>query len=228
MPVHPSPFSPEFEKKGLKQLTFNVDKVLVSVGRKSNTAKVGLDRLGVKMDEQGWILSDERMATSNPDIYAIGDVLGPSKVMLAHVASTDGLIAAENAVEGNRTMNYEVVPGVVFTMPEVANVGLTEAQAREQGYTARSDTVLFRTLGKPQAIGEIAGQAKIVSDAQNGRILGVHIVGPHASDLIAEGTLAVKVGCTVKELAETIHAHPTLAEVMLEVSLKALDRSLHG
>ncbi|NQT55604.1 MAG: dihydrolipoyl dehydrogenase, partial [Desulfobacteraceae bacterium] len=104
---------------------------------------------------------------------------------------------------------------------------LTEAQAREQDYSVRADIVLFRNVGKAQVIGEIAGVAKIVSDAENGKILGVHIIGPHATDLIAEGTLAIKMGCTVKELAETIHAHPTLAEIMSETSFKALDRPLH-
>ena len=180
------------------------------------------------MDDKGWILTNERMETSASDVYAVGDILGPSKVMLAHVASTEGIIAAENAMGRKRVMKYEVVPGAIFTMPEVANVGLTEVQAKEQGYNIRSDCVLFRTLGKAQVMGEIAGQAKIVSDTENNRILGVHIVGPHATDLIAEGTLAVQTGCTVKELAETIHAHPTLSEVMLEASFKALDRSLHG
>jgi len=226
--IGPSAFNQEQRKRDSKPLIVTVDKVLVSIGRKSNTHNIGLEKLGVKVDDKGWIIADERMATNVPGVYAIGDVLGPSKVMLAHVASAEGLVAAENAIGGNRTMNYAVVPGVVFTMPEVANVGLTEAQAQEQGYTARSDSVLFRTLGKPQVIGEIAGQAKIVSDAENGRILGVHIVGPHASDLIAEATLAMQMRATVKDLAETIHAHPTLAEIMLEASHKALGKCLHG
>jgi dihydrolipoamide dehydrogenase len=125
-------------------------------------------------------------------------------------------------------MDYHVVPGAIFTTPEVANVGLSESQANDQGYEVRADSVLFRTLGKAQVIGEIAGQAKIVSEAPSGKILGVHIIGPHATDLIAEGTLAIKMGSHVKDLAETIHAHPTLTEIMLEASFKSLDRSLHG
>ena len=119
-------------------------------------------------------------------------------------------------------------PGAIFTTPEVANVGLSEAQAKENGYNVRADSVLFRTLGKAQVIGEIAGTAKIVSDQDSGKILGVHIVGPHATDLIAESALAMQMGGGVKDVAATIHAHPTLAEIMLEVSCKALDRSLHG
>lgn len=224
--IGPSPFTRELKGKEMKPFITEVDRVLVCIGREANTAGLGLEKIGVKTDEKGWIVVDERMKTSVPDVYAIGDVLGPSKVMLAHVASSEGLIAAENAMGKDRIMNYNVVPGAIFTMPEVANVGLTEVQAKQQGYNIRSDSVLFRTLGKAQVIGEIAGQAKIVSDAENGKILGVHIVGPHATDLIAEGTLAIQMGCTVKELAETIHAHPTLSEVLLEASFKALGRPL--
>jgi dihydrolipoamide dehydrogenase len=110
----------------------------------------------------------------------------------------------------------------------VANVGLSEAQARERGHQVRSETVLFRNLGKAHAIGEIAGEAKIVADAESGKVLGVHLVGPHVTDLIAEGTLGLKMGATVNDIAETIHAHPTLSEIMLEGSLKALGRGVHG
>ena len=226
--IGPSPFGRQQKKSGSKPFTIETNRLLVCIGRKPNTSNIGLKQLGVKMDEKGWIVANERMETGVSDVYAIGDVLGPSRAMLAHVASTEGLTAAENAMGGSRVMNYRVVPGAIFTMPEVANVGLTEAQAKEQGYNARSDSVLFRNIGKPHVIGEIAGQIKMVSDAKNGRILGIHIVGPHATDLIAEGTLAVKLGATVQELSETIHAHPTLSEVMLEVSFKALDRPLHG
>jgi dihydrolipoamide dehydrogenase len=221
-------FVRELKERKPKPLIMEVEKMLVCIGRKPNTANSGIEKLGVKMDKKGWVITNERMETSVPNVYAIGDVLGPSKIMLAHVASAEGLIAAENAMEMDSKMNYNIVPGAIFTMPEVANVGLTESQAREQGYNIRADTVLFRNVAKAQVIGEIAGEAKIVSDAENGRILGVHIIGPHATDLIAEGTLAMKMGCTVKELAETIHAHPTLAEIMSETSFKALSRPLHG
>ncbi len=216
------------DPKAKEPLVMEVAKVLVAIGRQPNTADIGLEKLGVNVDQDGWIIADDRMETNVPGVYAIGDVLGPAKIMLAHVATAEGRVAAENAAGKGCTMDYSVVPGAIFTMPEVANVGLTETQARERGLGVRADTVLFRTLGKPQVLGEIAGEAKIVSDAETGRILGVHIVGPHATDLIAEGTLAVKMGVTVKDLAETIHAHPTLAEVMVEASFKALDNSLHG
>jgi len=204
------------------------EKLLVCIGRKPNTDKMGLGELGLEMNEQGWIVADERMATSVSDVYAIGDVLGPTKTMLAHVASAEGRTAAENAMGGDSLMDYTAVPGAIFTAPEVATVGLSEVQAREQGHEVRSETVLFRNLGKAHAIGEIAGEAKIVADAESGKVLGVHLVGPHVTDLIAEGTLALKMGATVKDVAETIHAHPTLSEIMLEGSLKALGRAVHG
>lgn len=226
--VGPSPFLENPTEKEKTPAVIEADKLLVCIGRESNARDIGLDQIGVPMNEKGWISANERMETGVAGVYAIGDVLGPAKVMLAHVASAEGMAAAENAMGLNNTMNYDVIPGAIFTSPEVANVGLTEAQAKEKGYKVRGDSVLFRTLGKAQVIGEIAGQAKIVSDQETGKVLGVHIVGPHATDLIAEGTLAVQSGCTVKEIAETIHAHPTLAEIMLETSLKALDRSLHG
>jgi dihydrolipoamide dehydrogenase len=226
--IGPSPFLENPTEKDKTPVTREVEKILVCIGRKPNTTIEGFDTLGVRLDAKGWVETNELMETSAPDVYAIGDLLGPAKVMLAHVASTEGLVAAENAMAGNRLMDYNTVPGAIFTSPEVANVGLTEAQAKTQGYPARADIVLFRTLGKAQVIGEFAGQAKIVSEVGSGKVLGVHIIGPHATDLIAEGTLAIQTGATVQDLADTIHAHPTLAEIMMETSLKAMDRSLHG
>lgn len=226
--VGPSPFVENPKEKDKTAVSVDVDTVLVCIGRAANTAGIGLEKLGVETDERGWIITDERMQTASPGVYAIGDALGPEKVMLAHVAYAEGRIAAENAMGASRAMNYEAVPGAIFTMPEVADVGLTEAQAKQQGYNVRSDSVLFRSMGKAQVIGEIAGQAKIVSDVGTGKILGVHLIGPHASDLIAEATLAVRTGCRVQDLAETIHAHPTLSEVMPEIAFKAMDQPLHG
>ena len=224
----PSPFAENLKEKDKKPLEIEANQVLVCIGRAANTTDIGLENIGVAIDERGWIVADDNLKTNVDGVFAIGDVLGPAKIMLAHVASTEGMVAAENAMGGSRRMDYSAVPGAVFTAPEVGNVGLSEAQARETGAAVRADTVLFRTVGKAQVIGEIAGQAKIVSDADSGRILGVHIIGPHASDLIAEGTLAIQNGLTVRQLAETIHAHPTLAEIMMETGFKALDRGLHG
>lgn len=227
--IGPSPFLENPTEKDKRPITETVDKILVCVGRIPNSTNIeGLDLLNIQLDQKGWVIANELMETSDPKVYAIGDLLGPSKIMLAHVASAEGLVAAENAVGGKVRMDYSAVPGAIFTSPEVANVGLTEIQAAEQGYQVRSDTVLFRTLGKAHVIGEIAGQAKIVSEEDSGRVLGVHIIGPHATDLIAEGTLAVRMGCSVRDLAQTIHAHPTLSEVMGEAALKAIDKPLHG
>lgn len=226
--ISPSPFLENTSDKNKDPIIDGVDKILVCIGRKPNTGNVGLENIGMKLDEKGWMIVDERMETNVTGVYAIGDVLGPSKVMLAHVASAEGLVAAENAMGGNKEMDYAAVPGAIFTTPEVANVGLTETQAKKINIDVRADSVLFRTLGKAQVAGEIAGMAKIVSVVDTGRILGVHIVGSHATDLIAEGTLAIKNGCSVKDLAATIHAHPTFSEVMQEASFKALNRSLHG
>jgi dihydrolipoamide dehydrogenase len=211
--------------KGKNSLSLDVDKIIVCVGRRPNTADMGLEKLGVNLDLKGWITVDKHLQTNISGVYAIGDVLGPSRAMLAHVASSEGLAAAENAVGGCRMMDYSVVPGAIFTMPEVANVGLSEAQARTQGLPVRTESVLFRNVGKAQVIGEIAGEAKIVSNAETGKVLGVHMVGPHATDLIAEGALAVKMGATVKDLAETIHAHPTLAEIIQEASRRLFNSS---
>ena len=136
---------------------------------------MGLEYIGVTLDPRGWIVADERMQTGVPGVYAVGDVLGPSKVMLAHVAYMEGAVAAENAAGGGRSMDYGVVPGAIFTMPEVANVGLTEAQAREQGFPVRSDTVLFRTMGKAQVTGEHGRRGQDRLRCRNGQNSG----GPH-------------------------------------------------
>ncbi len=212
--------------QGMQEL--KVEKVMLCIGRKPNTSGIGLENIGVKTDANGWITANEQMETNVAGVYGIGDVLGPSKIMLAHVASAEGLIAAENSLGQLLRMDYNAVPNAIFTMPEVANVGLTESQALDKGYNARSDRVFFRNIGKAQVIGEIAGEAKIVSDIENGKILGIHLIGPHATDLIAEGSLALKMGCRVKDLSETIHAHPTLSEIIFETAHAALDRPLHG
>jgi len=226
--IGPSPFRSEMKEKDKKPIEVEVEQVLVSIGRQSNTEALGLKALGLELDARGWISANERLETNIPGIYAVGDALGPSKIMLAHVASTEGIVAAENLLGHNRTMNYEVVPSGIFTFPEVANVGLTEPQARERGLEARADSFQFRALGKPQAMGEIVGQVKIVSELKSGKILGVHIAGPQATDLIAEGTLAIQLGATVEDLARTIHAHPTLAEAISEAAHKAAGASLHS
>lgn len=224
----PASMAGEAVPKGQGEETVTVEKVLVCIGRKPESGGLGLEQAGLRTDERGWLDADERMETRVPGVYAIGDILGPRRPMLAHVASAEGTVAAENALGGDRRMGYRAVPSVVFTMPEVACVGLTEAQALVQGCRVKAERVLFRTVAKAHILDEIAGEAKIVCDAGTGNILGVHIIGPHAGDLIGEGVLAVRTGCTATELAETIHAHPTLCEIYPEAAWKLLGRSVHG
>ncbi len=216
----PSPWADENSTIQPGEIT--ADMVMVSIGRAPATDGLQLETMQIKTDKKGWIEVDATLQTSHPDVYAIGDVLGPGHVMLAHVASAEARIAAANALGENKVMDYSAVPSAIFTMPEIGCVGLTEREAEEKGLSFRSDSVLFRVIGKAQVIGEIAGEAKIVSEEKTGRVLGAHIIGPHATDLIAECTLAIKVGATLHDLAETIHAHPTLAEVIMEVAHKAV------
>jgi len=225
--IGPSPFE-QGAPQGRKTTRVDADCVLVCIGRRPNTEGLGLEKLGLKPGDRGWLSADLRMETGVPGVYAIGDILGPDRVMLAHVASTEGRIAAENALGGSLEMSYDAVPGAIFTSPEVGVVGRTEAEARAAGYDVLAETTLFRTLGKAHVIGEIGGQAKIVFEKTTGRILGVHLIGPGASDLISEATLAVRTGCTVEDVARTIHAHPTLSEIMLETALKAAGRPFHA
>jgi len=224
----PSPFADNLREKDRKITTDHTDKLIVCIGRKANSDGLGLENLGIETDGAGWVQTDAMMRTTAKDVYAIGDLLGPSRVMLAHVASTEGEIAVENCFGAKKTMQYDQIPGAIFTMPEIGNIGLSEKEAREKFENVRGDSVLFRSSGKAQVLGEIAGQAKIVSDADSGKILGVHIAGPHATDLLGEAALAMRMGASVKDIADTIHAHPTLAEILLETSFKAMDQPLHG
>ncbi len=226
--IEPSTLLSAPTKKTKGSITVWVDKVLVCIGRTPNSESMGLEMIGLETDDNGWIKTNERLETNVANIYAIGDVLGPQKIMLAHVASAEGIIAADNAMGDDRNMNYRAVPGAIFTSPEVANVGLTESQAGGQGYDIRSDITLFRTVGKAHVIGDIAGQVKIVSEVDTGQILGFHIIGPRAADLIAEATVAIQMKATTRDLAETIHTHPTLSEVILEVSSLAIDKPRHA
>ncbi|MFO7751297.1 MAG: dihydrolipoyl dehydrogenase [Desulfobacteraceae bacterium] len=223
-----SPFMDAQKAESISETRVETEKMAVCIGRSPLSGGLGLENAGLAPSERGWIQVNEKMETAVENIYAIGDILGPAKIMLAHVASHEGMVAADNAMGKERTMAYHAVPGAVFTMPEIGNVGITEAEAVKKGMDVACSTVNFRALGKAQAMGEIAGEAKIISHKTNGRVLGVHITGPHATDLIAEGTLAVTRGLTVYDLAETIHAHPTLAEIMSEASLKATGMALHG
>ena len=181
----------------------------------------GLAEAGIGTDRRGWVVVDDALKTSLPEVYAIGDLLGPSRVMLAHVAAMEGLCVVESLCGKPRAMRYDAVPSGVFTSPEVGSVGLSEQQAREQGLDVRCVTFQMRELGKAQAMGELPGFFKLVAAADGGRLLGAHIVGAHASDLVAEAALGVANGLTLEQVAHTIHAHPTLAEGLYEAALLA-------
>lgn len=225
-----SPFTQPAGK--LKTQIVQSDVMAVCIGRCSLAKELGLENIGLETDRSGWIAVNEYMQTRVDNVYAIGDILGPDHLMLAHVAYHEGLVAAVNACGQKEApltaMSYDAVPAAIFTMPEIGTVGLTEKQAREQGIDIETAVVNFRVLGKAHAIDQIAGEAKMIVEKSSGKVLGIHMTGPHATDLIAEATLAIRKGLTAKDLAHTIHAHPTLAEIMGEAALKILGSPLHG
>ena len=200
--------------------TLEADAVCVTVGRVPHTDGLGLDAAGVKVDARGWIEADDFLETSVPGVYAIGDVIGPRRIMLAHMAIAEAHTAVHNILhpEDRKAQRYDVVPSAIFTAPEIGDVGLSEAQAKQQGFTVKTSVFQFRELGKAQAMGELAGLFKLVVEEGSGKLLGAHIAGAHASDLIAEATLAIQRGCTARDLFETIHAHPTLSEGIYEAA----------
>ncbi|HZK83996.1 MAG TPA: dihydrolipoyl dehydrogenase [Desulfosporosinus sp.] len=203
--------------KGLQEL--QVDKVLVAVGRRPNYEDLGLEEIGVQV-ENGKIKVNSKMETSIPNIYAIGDVTGG--ILLAHVASAEGTAAAVNAMGGQKLMNYSVVPSCIYTSPELASVGITEEQAKSQEIQIVVGKSQFIGSGKALAMGENKGLVKIVAEAGSGKILGVHILGPQATSLISEAALAIKLGATVEDIADTIHAHPSLPETLMEAAEQAV------
>jgi dihydrolipoamide dehydrogenase len=200
------------------------DRILAAMGRWPNTEGLGLAEVGVKMNGRA-IDVDKHLATSVPSVWAIGDAVGG--VMLAHKAMVDGRVAAENACGGRRTVDYRSVPSVIFTRPEVASVGPTEAQARHRGVVVKVGQFPFSANPRARLLGEMDGLVKLVCEAESGVVLGVHLMGPHATDLIAEGALAVQLGATADDLAWTTHAHPTLPEAILEAALGFRDATLH-
>ncbi len=207
------------------QQQVKTEMILVSIGRSMNSEQLGLEALGVGKGKRGEIVVNDRMETSVPGVYAIGDVTG--NIMLAHVASHQGLAAVENALGGNARMDYTAVPAGIFTMPEIGSVGLREKQALEKGLKYRVGRFQFRGLGKAHAMGEITGLVKIIADETTDKVLGVHICGAHASDLVHEGALAIKLGATAGELGRMIHAHPTLAEGIMEAAEDVHGLSIH-
>ena len=206
--------------------TLEAEKLLVAVGRAPVTENLGLKEAGVKVDQGGFVEVDEYLQTTIKGVYAIGDIIRTPQ--LAHTASAEAMLAVDH-VAGKlvEPINYLHNPGATYADPEVASVGLTEEAAKEKGYTIKIGKYPFSALGKARILGKSEGFVKIVADAQYDEILGVHIIGPHATDLIAEAVLALRMECTTEELARTIHAHPTLPEAMLEAAHGANGRPIH-
>lgn len=207
-----------------EELDVEVEKVLVSVGRKANTKDLGLEKIGVKMDRTN-IIVDQHLRTNLPNIYAAGDCIG--NWLLAHVASMEAELAVENALGAQKKMDYTAVPRCIFTHPEIGSVGLTEKQATDQGIKIKVGKFPFLANGRAQAENEAEGMVKIIADANSHQILGAHILGHRATDLIAELTLAIQMRAKTEDIIDTIHAHPTLSETVREAVLKAESRPIH-
>ena len=201
------------------------EKMLVSIGRRYNTDGIGLEKVGVRTDG-GKIVVDSQMQTNIQGIYSVGDVA--SRYLLAHVASAEGKVAAQNCLGDSTEMDYQVIPWCVFTLPEIGHAGMTEEEATAEGYEVKTGRFPYAANGKALGLRETDGFVKIVSDADSGDILGVHIVGAHASTLIHEAAVAVRLGATASDIAHTVHAHPTLSEMIME-SAEAVDgKAIHS
>ena len=202
------------------------DRVLLAVGRVPNTVDLGLDAVGIPLDERGRIPVNEHFATPADGVFAIGDVVrGP---MLAHKAEEEGVACVEQIVSGYGHVNYDAIPGVCYTDPEIATVGRTEDELTAAGRAFRKGVFQFRGNGRARALGSIDGKVKVLADAETDRVLGVHIIGPHAGELIAEAVVAIEFGASSEDLARCVHAHPTLAETLKEAALAVDGRAIHA
>ncbi|MBC7334115.1 MAG: dihydrolipoyl dehydrogenase [Actinobacteria bacterium] len=208
--------------RGGKELS--VDKILVSVGRRANTIDIGIEEAGIET-ERGYIKVDSYLRTSVENIYAVGDVIGGYQ--LAHVASAEGKIAVENILGKRKEMKYNAVPSAIFVSPEVGTVGLSESRAREKGIEVRAGVFPFSSSGKALTVGETEGFVKIVTDSRTGEIVGAQVVGPRASDLIHELTLAMCGELVIDNIANMIHSHPTLSEAIMEAAEDCFGIAIH-
>ncbi len=209
-------------KKGLIEAPADI--ILLAGGRKPYTEGLGLEKLGIDLDESGFIKVDNSFATNLDGVYAIGDVIGG--YMLAHAASEEGMAAVENMAGQNTRVHYHAVPGCVFTMPEIASVGMSEEEARAAGIEFRTGKFQFVANGKAITMGESDGMVKVLAGPDD-VIIGVHIIGPHASDLIIEGTMMVKNRMKVTDIPGIIHPHPTLCEALMEAVLDVQGKAVH-
>ncbi|HGY10634.1 MAG TPA: dihydrolipoyl dehydrogenase [Oceanithermus profundus] len=204
--------------------TVQVDRILLAVGRRPRSGGLGLEAAGVRTDERGFVPTNEHMETNVPGVYAIGDVARPP--LLAHKAMKEGLVAAEHAA-GRPAAFDQQIPSVVYTQPEFASVGMTEAEAAGRGLQVRVGRFPFTASGRALTLQQTEGVIKVLADAENDLLLGVHILGPGASDLIAEATLALEMAATASDLALTVHPHPTLAENLMEAAENLHKRAIH-
>ena len=206
-----------------QQSELKADRVLVAVGRKAYAAGLGAQEIGVAFDDRGRIIVDNHFQTNVPGVYAIGDVIaGP---MLAHKAEEEGVALAELLAGKAGHVNYEVIPGIVYTWPEVATVGLSEEAAKAAEIPYKAGTFYFLANGRARCMDETDGMVKVIADAKTDRVLGVHIVGPRASDVIAEAVMAMEFGASAEDMGRTMHGHPTLPEALREAALNVDKRS---
>lgn len=210
-------------KEGNAKKTIEGDVVLVATGRKPYSDGLGLEELGIEKDKRGFVLVNEHWQTKYPNVFAVGDLIpGP---MLAHKAEEEGVAVAETLAGGAGHVNYETVPGIVYTWPELASVGATEDELKAKGVDYKVGTFLFTPNARAKAIGTTDGICKVIADSQTDRLLGVHILGPRASDMIAEAVVAMEFGGSAEDLARSFHAHPTLSEVLREAALNVDKRA---
>ena len=213
------------DKDGNKN-NFECDVVLISVGRKPNTEGLNLKNAGVSLDEKNRIKTDKKFKTNIENIYAIGDVIvGP---MLAHKAEDEGIAVAENIVGQSGHVNYDTIPGVVYTSPEVASIGKTEEQLKELNKSYKVGKFSFMANSRAKAIDDAEGFVKILADTKTDKVLGAHIIGPHAGELIAEIGVAMEFGASAEDIARTCHAHPTFSEAVKEAALSVDKRAIHS
>jgi dihydrolipoamide dehydrogenase len=211
-------------KDGSTQVS-EYDRLIVAIGRAPNTSGLGAETIGLKLDERGYVEVDERNRTNLPNLYAIGDVVrGP---MLAHKSSEEGVAVAESIAGQNSHVDLETIPWVIYTSPEIAWVGKTEQQLKAAGIPYRAGQFPFMVSGRARALGETAGFVKMLAHAETDRILGVHVIGPYASELIAEAVVAMEFGASSEDIARIVHAHPTLSEALHEAALGVHKRTLN-
>jgi dihydrolipoamide dehydrogenase len=213
------------ELKDGKPGSIDADKILLAVGRRPNTEHLGLEEAGVLLDKRGYVVSDDQLRTNVAGIYAIGDVIGG--MMLAHKATKEGEVVAEIIAGHRAAVDVRTIPAVVFTDPEIASAGLTEEEARAKGHQIKVGKFPFAALGRALGVNDTEGFAKSIVDAKTEEILGVHIVGNGAADLITEAALAIEMGAVAQDLILTVHPHPTLSEALREATAAAIGEAVH-